>query len=175
MEQPSHEQIEPPPPLPDTERFETKGRRLVWKRIMIIVALFYVVLLALLAVPLARYATVATHSSAVISLHTASSKIRLELIDGATMEAAIDSARQNGLVGPDARWALRVNKDPEAWLGGELDTGPGTSPVVLIVDRVFDDCFRAPGGEGRRGYYGIAATLEMHFIPEGELPDWARP
>lgn len=175
MDQPLHEHRKAPPPAPQGERVEPRTRRSPGKRAVVVLAMVWVGLLAFPLLFLPRYATVATHHSAVGTLRGASVEIRNELLDGASLEAAIESAHADVLVGPDARWALLVSPDRDAWLGVDLDTGPGPMPVVLIVDRVFDDCFLAPGGEGRRGYYGITATLDVRSIPEGELPQWARP
>lgn len=157
-----------PPPLP-------QRRRRVLKRVVVIIALFYAVLLAFPALSIMRYASTARSSFAVSSLHQASAIIHGQLLDGATMDEAVDSARLKGFTGPDAAWPMHVNPDRAAWLDQSSQTGPGTAPIVLIVDHVFEDCSRAPGGEGKRGYYGIATTLEIHYIPENELPGWARP
>lgn len=174
MEQPFHEHREPPPPLPEPERVEPRDRWPVWKH-LVLAGVLVVVSIAAILTPLYVLATWPRPQAETVShLFQMHWKMYNATLEGATIDEALELARAEGFDTSVAGSTIRVNPDEDVWAGRNLPEKAEDAPVMLIADRLFDDCIMLPEGNGRSGYYGYSAAWTPRFIPEGELPDWAR-
>lgn len=175
MDQPEHEHREPPPLPPEPARAEAR-RKWPLRKHLVLASVLVVVGIVATITPLYLLATwprpQAETVNHLVQMHA---KMYIATLDGATIDEALELARAEGFDTSVAGSTIRVHPDGDVWAGRNLPADAEKAPVMLIADRLFDDCIMLPEGNGRPGYYGYTAAWELCFIPKGELPDWARP
>ena len=175
MDQPHHEHRGPPRPLPEPRREEPRRRWPAWKR-LVLAGVLVVMMIGAIVAPLFLLATWPRPQAETVShLFQMHWKMYSATLEGATIAEARELARAEGFDGVVAGATIRINPDQTIWADDQTPYEPGRAPIMLIADRLFDDCSMLPEGRGRAGYYGYTARWELCFIPEDELPEWAQP
>ena len=175
MERANDEHRGKPPLVPQPQRAQSRDGWPVWKHLVLAGALVIVMIGAVLT-PLYLLATWPRPQAETVNhLFQMHQTMYNATLEGATIDEALELARAEGFDTSVAGSAILVNPDEDVWAGRNLPDKAEDLPVMLIADRLFDDCIMLPEGNGTSGYYGYTAGWVLRFIPEGELPEWARP
>jgi hypothetical protein len=147
----------------------------MWVPITIVCGLLVVGVVAVVVAVLLAAATMDGPHDVSEHLHEMGGTMREAMGEGATLHEALARAQARGIGLTVAGAAVLINPEPTAWSSTRGLFEPRNAPTLLIADIRYEDCFLLPEGEGRAGYYGYCGAGQLRFIPEGELPEWARP
>lgn len=175
MDQPIHEHREPPLPVPEHERDAPISRWSLERWFTVVCGVLVVGIVATLLPLYLMKPSVEMQSEVRRYLNEMSAVLFDAVRSGATLDEARALALAEGFDGTVADGVVRINPDHALWADAQAEHADEDAPTMLVVDRLFDDCFLLPQGKGKAGYYGCTAMGRPRFIPEGELPDWARP
>lgn len=175
MDQTNHGDREPPPPVPEADGVALRRGWPVWVPITMVCGLLAVGGVAVVVAVLVAAATMDGPHDVSDHLHEMGDTMRGAVLEGATLHEALARAQAEGIGLTVAGAAVLINPDPAAWSNPPGMPNPRDARTLLIADCRYEDCFLLPEGEGRAGYYGYTSQWKLRFIPEGELPDWARP
>jgi hypothetical protein len=96
--------------------------------------------------------------------------VRNHVKQGRSLDESVREVESSGLSLECDGKPIRLNPDLQSWTDAGIEHGD----TLLIATAVFEGKETILDVEGEPFCYGIDAHRNVHGIPVGELPDWAR-